>query len=368
MSARTLKSEYLVLSRGTSWHKILSPEEIERMSAEFTAWFERLSNEGKIKSGHRLAQEGKIVVGRNTVTDGPFVESKEAIGGYWFIRADNLEEAVEIAKGNPCLDYGATVEVRPIVPQAQELQMKQQRRPEVVSRADWLIARKRLLVKEKELTHQRDAVSAERRRLPMVKIDKEYEFDGPRGKERLADLFDGRSQLIVYHFMLGAGWEEGCEGCSFLADHVDGARMHFEHHDVTFVAVSRAPQSEIERFKKRMGWRFKWVSSYGSDFNLDFHVSPTKDEMANGKMYYNYEMVEFLSEEQPGISVFYQDKTGDIFHTYSSYARGGDLLLGAYHYLDLTPLGRQEEKGHGMEWVRHHDRYGALSSLAGQAE
>jgi hypothetical protein len=209
---------------------------------------------------HRLAQEGKIVVGRNTVTDGPFAESKEAIGGYWFIRADSLEEAVEIAKSNPCLDYGATVEVRPIVPQSRELQITRQRRPEVVSRADWLIARKRLLVKEKELTRQRDAVSAERRRLPMVKIDKQYEFDGPHGKERLADLFDGRSQLIVYHFMLGAGWKEGCEGCSFLADHVDGARIHFEHHDVTFVAVSRAPRSEIERFKKRMGWRFKWVS------------------------------------------------------------------------------------------------------------
>jgi len=154
MSARTLKSEYLVLSRGTSWHKILTPEEIERMSAQFTAWFERLSNEGKIENGHRLAQEGKIVVSRNTVTDGPFAESKEAIGGYWFIRADSLEEAVEIAKGNPCLDYGGTVEVRPIVPQARELQNKHQHRPEVVSRADWLIARKRLLVKEKELTHQ----------------------------------------------------------------------------------------------------------------------------------------------------------------------------------------------------------------------
>src|SRR5260370_20394814 len=266
-------SEYLVLCRDTSWHKILSPEEIQKMSARFTAWFERLSNVGKIESGHRLAQEGKIVVGRNTVTDGPFAESKEAIGGYWFIRADSLEEAVEIAQGNPCLDYGAAVEVRPIVPQSRELQITRQRRPEVASRADWLIARKRLLVKEKELTHQRDAVNAERRRLPMVKVDKEYEFDGPRGKERLADLFDGRSQLIVYHFMLGAGWDEGCEGCSFLADHVDGGRMHFEHHGVTFGAVSRAPRSEIEGFKKRMGWRVKRGCSEGNGQQARYHFS-----------------------------------------------------------------------------------------------
>jgi predicted dithiol-disulfide oxidoreductase (DUF899 family) len=232
--------------------------------------------------------------------------------------------------------------------------------PTIVSQDEWVVARKAHLEREKALTRLRDQVSAERRALPWVKIEKNYVFDTPNGKETLANLFDGRSQLIVYHFMLGPSvrdGKEGCESCSFLVDHVDGANVHLAHHDVTFVAVSRTPLSQIESFKNRMGWQFKWVSSYGSDFNYDFHVSPTEDELAKGKMYYNYEMVEFQCEEQPGISVFYKDKTGDIFHTYSSYGRGGDILIGTYNYLDLTPFGRREEKGQGMEWVRHHDRY-----------
>ena len=232
--------------------------------------------------------------------------------------------------------------------------------PPIVSRDQWLAERKKLLAPEKELTKQLDRVNAERRRLPMVKIEKDYAFDGPNGKQALNALFDGRRQLIVYHFMFGPSvrdGKEGCESCSFLVDHVDGANVHLAHHDVTFVAISRTPLLQIESFKNRMGWHFKWVSSYGSDFNYDFHVSATKDELAKGKMYYNYEMVEFQCEEQPGISVFYKDKTGDIFHTYSSYGRGGDILIGTYNYLDLTPFGRQEEKGQGMDWVRHHDRY-----------
>ena len=230
---------------------------------------------------------------------------------------------------------------------------------QVVSQEEWLAARKQLLSREKEFTRLRDELSAERRELPWVKVEKQYVFDGPDGKETLADLFDGRSQLIVYHFMFGPGWEQGCPSCSFVADHIDGANWHLPHRDVTLLAVSRAPLAEIEAFKKRMGWRFKWVSSFGSDFNYDYHVSFTPDEMARGKVYYNYAMTEFPSEEAPGLSVFYKDATGEVFHTYSSYARGVDMLVGAYNYLDLAPKGRDEaDLPCTMAWVRHHDRYG----------
>jgi predicted dithiol-disulfide oxidoreductase (DUF899 family) len=228
-----------------------------------------------------------------------------------------------------------------------------------VSRAEWLVARKELLTKEKQFTRQRDTLSAARRALPWVRVEKEYVFDTLSGKETLADLFGGRSQLIVQHFMFGPGWEEGCKSCSFRADHVDGGIVHLAHRDVTLLAVSRAPLFQIEAFKKRMGWRFKWVSSYGSDFNYDYHVSFTKDEMVKGKVYYNYHMLEFSGEELPGTSVFYKDGTGDIFHTYSCYARGNDILIGAYNYLDLVPKGRDEDAlAFTMAWVRHHDRYG----------
>ena len=229
----------------------------------------------------------------------------------------------------------------------------------IVSQADWLVARKRLLSREKEFTRLRDQLSAERRELPWVRVEKEYVFDGPAGKETLADLFEGRSQLMVYHFMFGPGWEQGCPSCSFVSDHIDGANWHLPHRDVTLLAVSRAPLPEIEAFRKRMGWRFKWVSSYGNDFNRDYHVSFTPDEMAKGKVYYNYEDTEFSSEEAPGISIFYRDPSGAIFHTYSAYARGLDMLIGAYNYLDLAPKGRDEAAlPWTMAWVRHHDRYG----------
>jgi predicted dithiol-disulfide oxidoreductase (DUF899 family) len=228
----------------------------------------------------------------------------------------------------------------------------------VVSEAEWLVARKDLLTREKELTRLRDEVSCHRRELPWVKIEKQYVFDGPNGKETLGDVFDGRSQLIVYHFMLGPGWEEGCKSCSYLADHFDGANWHLPHRDVTFVVVSRAPLSEIEPFKKRMGWRFKWVSSHGNDFNFDYDVSATDEEQAKGKMYYNYKTQELMSEERHGLSVFYKDEDGDVFHTYSTYARGLDILVGAYNFLDLVPKGRNEDHlDFTMEWVRHHDRY-----------
>ncbi|MBZ5651743.1 MAG: thioredoxin family protein [Acidobacteriia bacterium] len=232
----------------------------------------------------------------------------------------------------------------------------------VVSQADWLAARKELLKKEKEFTRLRDQLSRQRRELPWEAVEKRYAFDGPKGKQTLGDLFGGKSQLIVYHFMFGPGWKEGCPSCSFLADTFDGAAVHLAQRDVNFVVVSRATLPEIEAFKKRMGWRFNWVSSSGSDFNFDYHVSFSKDDKAKGKVYYNYDMTDFPSEEAPGTSVFYKNEAGEIFHTYSSYARGLDILLCAYNYLDLTPKGRDEDGlAHPMAWVRHHDRYADAS-------
>ncbi len=228
---------------------------------------------------------------------------------------------------------------------------------EIVSEADWLVARKDLLTREKEFSRQRDALSAARHSLPWVKIDKKYVFDGPKGKETLAELFDGRSQLIVYHFMLGPGWGEGCKSCSYLADHFDGANRHLPHRDVTFVVISRAPLSEIEAYQKRMGWRFKWLSSHDNEFNFDYHVSFTKEEEKANKVYYNYGTGEFMSDELPGLSVFYKDENGDIFHTYSTYARGLDILIGAYNFLDLVPKDRDENPDSTMDWVRRHDEY-----------
>jgi predicted dithiol-disulfide oxidoreductase (DUF899 family) len=228
----------------------------------------------------------------------------------------------------------------------------------VVSHEEWLAARRALLEREKAFTRARDALSAARRQMPWTRVEKRYVFEGPKGQETLGDLFDGRGQLIVYHFMMGPDWEEGCRSCSFLADHIDGATVHLAHRDVTLLAVSRAPLARIEAFRKRMGWRFKWVSSHGSDFNGDHQVSFTKDEMAKGAVYYNYGMQEFPSEEAPGASVFCKGPNGEIFHTYSTYARGLDMLVGAYTYLDLVPKGRDEaELPWTMAWVRHHDRY-----------
>jgi predicted dithiol-disulfide oxidoreductase (DUF899 family) len=229
----------------------------------------------------------------------------------------------------------------------------------IVSQEKWLQLRKELLSKEKELTRLRDRLNAERRGLPWVRVEKNYVFDAPGGKVSLKELFAGRTQLVIYHFMFGPDWNEGCPSCSFVSDHIDGALPHLAARDATMVMVSRAPLAKIEAFKKRMGWRFTWASSYGSDFNPDFRVSFTKDEMAQGKVNYNYAMQEFPSEEAPGISVFYKDAGGDVFHTYSSYGRGLEQLVGTYMILDLVPKGRDEDKlGFTMEWVRHHDRYG----------
>ena len=228
----------------------------------------------------------------------------------------------------------------------------------VLSRDEWIEARKALLKKEKEFTRQKDQLFAECRALPWVKVEKNYVFDTASGKRTLADLFGDKSQLIVTHFMLGPEWEQGCIGCSFGADHYDGIVIHLEHHDVAFVVVSRAPLPKIDAFKKRMGWRFKWVSSFGTDFNPDYQVSFANGEKPQGKVYYNYVMSEFPSEERPGASVFYKDENGQVFHTYSTYGRGLDILIGTYNFLDLVPKGRDEEGlKHTMAWVRHHDRY-----------
>lgn len=231
----------------------------------------------------------------------------------------------------------------------------------VVSKEEWIAARTELLVREKELNRLRDELSAARRSLPWVRVEKRYVFDGPAGKETLADLFDGRSQLIVKHFMFGPDWDQGCVGCSLGSDHVDGFPLvHLTNHDVSYVSISRAPLPKIEEFKRRMGWRFRWVSSFGSDFNYDFHVSFTPDQIAGGKVYYNYAMRDAQSDEMSGMSVFYKDEAGDIFHTYSQYARAGELFLGTYAYLDITPKGRDETvNGNLTDWVRHHDRYDA---------
>ena len=228
----------------------------------------------------------------------------------------------------------------------------------VVSRDEWLAARKALLAKEKEFTRLRDSLNAERRALPWVKVDKQYMFDTPDGRQSLGDLFAGRSQLVTKHFMFGPDWTDGCVGCSFEMDHVAGALVHLEHHDVSYVVVSRAPLEKLEAFKRRMGWRFRWVSSFGSDFNYDFHVSFSPEQVASGKAYYNYELRDVGIDELSGRSVFYRDEAGDIFHTYSSYARGGELFLGSYAVLDITPKGRDETiNGNLTDWVRHHDRY-----------
>ncbi len=229
--------------------------------------------------------------------------------------------------------------------------------PRIVSRDEWLAARKELLAKEKQLTHQRDALNAERRKLPWVKVEKNYVFDGIKGKQTLADLFAGRSQLMVYHFMFGPDWTAGCPGCSFLVDHIDGALPHLQHHDVTLVAVSRAPLAKIQAYKARMGWRFPWVSAFGSDFNYDYHVSFREEELASGKVLYNFREIDSAdaNDELPGLSAFYKDEAGTIFHTYSSYARGGEELIGTLMILDQAPKGRNETTT--MDFVRRHDEY-----------
>jgi predicted dithiol-disulfide oxidoreductase (DUF899 family) len=227
----------------------------------------------------------------------------------------------------------------------------------IVSREQWIAARMALLAKEKEFTRARDRLSQERRDLPWVRVDKPYVFDGPDGKVTLGSLFAGRSQLIVYHFMFAPDWEEGCKSCSFWADNFERGVVHLAARDVTLVAVSRAPLSKLEAFKRRMGWTFTWVSSAGNDFNFDYHVSFTPQDLAQ-ETTYNYYTAKRSMAELPGISVFCQDAAGAVFHTYSCYARGLDMMNATYHYLDLVPKGRDESGPHKMAWVRYRDSYG----------
>ena len=226
----------------------------------------------------------------------------------------------------------------------------------IVSQEEWLAARKALLKKEKDAVRVRDQLSEARRELPWVKVDRIYLFDGPNGKVSLADLFAGRRQLVVYHFMFGPDWKEGCPSCSFVSDHLGGALPHLAARDVSLAVISRAPFNKLAAFKQRMDWKFNWVSSFGSTFNGDYHVSFTPEEIATGKIDYNFSTSPYLFEELPGISVFIKGKDGSIYRTYSAYSRGLDVLIGAHHYLDLTPLGRNEE-GDGKDWVKYHDRY-----------
>ena len=227
----------------------------------------------------------------------------------------------------------------------------------VVSRKEWLPARKRLLVQEKKFSRLRDQMARQRRDLPWVKVNKDYVFNGPDGKETLADLFDGKSQLIVYHFMFGPGWGEGCPHCSFWADHFDSVNFHIGRRDTTFVVISRAPLAEIKPFKKRMGWKFKWLSSNGTDFNFDFNVSFTPEQIKTGTAIYNYRPLDMDIDEREGASAFYKDSKGEVYHTYSTYARGIDLMNTTYNFLDLTAKGRDENPNHSQDWVRHHDKY-----------
>lgn len=228
----------------------------------------------------------------------------------------------------------------------------------VVSREEWLSARMAFLAKEKDFTRLRDELSQQRRELPWVRVDKQYIFDGPGGKETLVELFESRSQLIVYHFMFSPEWDEGCLHCSFWADNFNGNGVHLNHRDVTFVAISRAPLAKIEAFKARMGWSFKWVSSFQTDFNFDYHVSFTPEQIQSGATFFNYSKADPGMMDREGVSVFYKDENGVVFHTYSTYARGIDMLNSAYHYLDLVPKGRDEGELEGpQDWVRYHDRY-----------
>lgn len=228
----------------------------------------------------------------------------------------------------------------------------------VVSSDRWVNERQTLLAREKELTRLQDQVARERRALPWERVGKDYVFDAPEGRRTLSELFAGRRQLLVQHFMFGPGWEQGCPACSFMADHSDGMSAHLAQRDITLVAVSRAPLAEIERFRRRMGWQFKWVSSHDNDFNHDFGVSFTPEELARGEVCYNYTMQPFPKEEAPGISVFYKDDAGQVFHTYSTYGRGLEVMMGAYSLMDLMPKGRDEDAlPYKAAWMRHHDRY-----------
>jgi predicted dithiol-disulfide oxidoreductase (DUF899 family) len=236
---------------------------------------------------------------------------------------------------------------------------------EIVSHQEWLAARQVLLAEEKAWTRERDRLAAKRRALPWVKVETDYVFDSISGPVRLADLFEGRGQLVVQHFMFGPDWQEGCPGCSLMGDHIDGARQHFEHNDVSFAAVSRAPVERLDAYRKRMGWRFRWVSSGGNRFNFDFNVSFATEERAAGVFYNFTRQADPGIDDLPGMSVFTKAEDGTVYHTYSSFARGNETMLGVYAFLDIVPLGRQETRnGNLMDWVKRHDQYADKTEAA----
>lgn len=237
--------------------------------------------------------------------------------------------------------------------------------PSIVSREQWLTARRELLRDEKEFTRLQDRLNARRRSLPWVKIEKPYTFEAPDGRVSLAELFAGRSQLIVQHFMFGLGWEEGCKSCSFMMDHFAPTVVHLTARDIAFAAISHAPLREILPFQQRMGWNVNWVSSHDSDFNHDYQVSFTPEELAAGHVHYNYTAQAFPHEEAPGVSAFARDDNGAVYHTYSTYGRGVEFIMDTYRLIDLVPKGRAEEgMAYGMEWLRHHDRYEPASTAS----
>jgi predicted dithiol-disulfide oxidoreductase (DUF899 family) len=244
------------------------------------------------------------------------------------------------------------------------MKKKLTKKPTVVSPEKWLAARREFLREEKEFFRARNQLAAHRRALPWVKVEKDYSFDTPLGRKSLAELFDGRNQLIIYHYMLAPGWEEGCRGCSFVSDHFDGALAHLNARDVSFAVVSCATLPEIKRFKKRMGWKFNWVSSHGTTFNRDLGVSFTPEEVEAGKADYNFGRNDIGAEEMPGLTVFARDAKGAVYRTYSTYARGLDLLIGTYNLLDLVPKGRDEDAEAPMKWVRLHDRYDHVAAAS----
>lgn len=230
--------------------------------------------------------------------------------------------------------------------------------PTLVNRDPWLVERRALLAREKELTHLQDRLAEARRKLPWVRLADDYVFDTPEGPRRLADLFQGRRQLVVQHFMFGPGWPEGCPSCSFMADHLDAMAPHLAQRDIALLAVSRAPLAEIEGFRRRMGWRFAWASSHGNSFNRDFNVSFEPQDRIDGQVFYNFEMQPLPLQEAPGISVFCKDDAGEVFLTYATFGRGLEVMMGSYGLIDLTPRGRDEAGlDYPMAWVRHHDRY-----------
>ena len=225
----------------------------------------------------------------------------------------------------------------------------------IASHQDWIAARCEFLAKEKEFTRLRDDLSRQRQELPWEKVEKDYVFDGPNGKESLGQLFAGKSQLIVYHFMFAPDWDAGCKSCSFWADNFNGIDVHLKHRDIAFVAISRAPLAKLDAYRKRMGWGFKWLSSAANSFNFDYNASFTPEELASGKAFFNYTIQKPPVSDMVGISVFAKGEDGQVYHTYSTYQRGVDMMNGAYHYIDLTPRGRNESDT--QSWVRRHDEY-----------